>query len=58
MALTKAVFGIDIAEYNNNQIVSYNENSIVLWDSRRLEKPVVTLTQTKSILKLQWCPTR
>ncbi|XP_050420340.1 GATOR complex protein MIOS isoform X2 [Adelges cooleyi] len=55
---TRAVYGIDIAVYNNNHIVSYNDNSIVLWDSRHLEKPVVTLTQSKSIIKVQWCPTR
>lgn len=57
-AQTRAVYGIDIAVYNNNHIVSYSENSIVLWDSRHLEKPVVTLTQSKSVLKVQWCPTR
>lgn len=58
LAQTRAVYGIDIAEYNNNHIVSYNENNIVLWDSRHLEKPVVTLTQSKPVLKVQWCPTR
>lgn len=52
------MYGIDIAVYNNNHIVSYCDNSIVLWDSRHLEKPVVTLTQSKSVLKVQWCPTR
>lgn len=55
---TRAVYGIDIAAYNNNHIVSYCDNSIVLWDSRHLEKPVVTLTQSKNIIKVQWCPTR
>lgn len=55
---TRAVYGIDIATYNNNHIVSYCDNSIVLWDSRHLEKPVVTLTQSKNVLKVQWCPTR
>jgi len=55
---TKAVYGINIAVYNNNQIVSYCDNSIVLWDSRHLEKPVVTLTQSKRVSKVQWCPTR
>lgn len=52
------MYGIDIAVYNNNHIVSYCDNSIVLWDSRHLEKPVVTLTQSKAVLKVQWCPTR
>ncbi|XP_025204339.1 GATOR complex protein MIOS [Melanaphis sacchari] len=55
---TRAVYGINIAVYNNNNIVSYCDNSIVLWDSRHLEKPVVTLTQSKSVSKVQWCPTR
>jgi len=55
---TRAVYGINIAVYNNNHIVSYCDNSIVLWDSRHLEKPVVTLTQSKSVSKVQWCPTR
>lgn len=55
---TRAVYGINIAAYNNNHIVSYCDNSIVLWDSRHLEKPVVTLTQSKSVSKVQWCPTR
>lgn len=52
------MYGINIAAYNNNHIVSYCDNSIVLWDSRHLEKPVVTLTQSKSVSKVQWCPTR
>lgn len=57
-APTKAVYGITVAPFNDNQIASYIENQIAVWDTRSFEKPVLTLPQTKPVLKVSWCPTR
>jgi WD repeat-containing protein mio len=55
---TKSVYGLAVDPHNDKNIASCYENQITIWDVRNFEKPVVTVTQSKSISKLTWCPTR
>ncbi|XP_075236939.1 GATOR complex protein mio isoform X2 [Lycorma delicatula] len=57
-APTKAVYGITVAPFNDNQLASFIENQIAIWDTRSFEKPILTLPQAKPVLKIIWCPTR
>ncbi|PSN33611.1 WD repeat-containing protein mio [Blattella germanica] len=43
---------------SRNLLASYVENQISVWDTRNFEKPVVTLTQSRPVTKILWCPTR
>ncbi|CAB3376755.1 Hypothetical predicted protein [Cloeon dipterum] len=56
--LTKSVYNIAVDPHNDKHIASCFENQITIWDIRNFEKPIVTVTQPKPILKLSWCPTR
>ncbi|XP_065221938.1 GATOR2 complex protein MIOS-B [Planococcus citri] len=55
---TKAVYGVEVAPYDDNYIVSFGDNQIAVWDSRNLEKSILLLTQSKIVSKVSWCPTR
>ncbi|XP_049939369.1 GATOR complex protein MIOS isoform X2 [Schistocerca serialis cubense] len=55
---TKAVFGVCIDPHMENQLASFIENQIYIWDLRNFEKPVLTLNQGKPVTKILWCPTR
>lgn len=55
---TKAVYGVEVAPYDDNYIVSFGDNQIAVWDSRSLEKSILLLTQSKIVSKVSWCPTR
>ncbi len=37
---------------------SFNENIVALWDTRRFDRPLDTITEQDSILKMQWSPTK
>lgn len=55
---TKAVYGVVVSPNSDHQLASYFDNQIAIWDTRSFEKPVLTLPQTKPVLKVLWCPTR
>ncbi|PNF34608.1 WD repeat-containing protein mio [Cryptotermes secundus] len=55
---TKAVYGLVVDTHNDHQLASFVENQISVWDTRNFEKPVLTLTQSKPVTKVLWCPTR
>jgi len=55
---TKAVYGLVVDPQNDHQLASFVENQISVWDTRNFEKPVLTLTQSKPVTKVLWCPTR
>lgn len=55
---TKAVYGLVVDTHNDHQLASFVENQISIWDTRNFEKPVLTLTQSKPVTKVLWCPTR
>ena len=40
------------------RVASYNDNQVVIWDTRNFEKPIVTLAQRSKVLKLAWSATR
>lgn len=55
---TKAVYGVAVDPQNDKQVASYIDNIIAMWDLRMFDKPVITVSQGKIIIKVQWCPTR
>lgn len=54
---TRAINGISVAS-NGRIIAGYIDNSIQLWDIRRIDKPILTHATEKSINDMSWCPTR
>ena len=44
--------------HNDFYLVSSIDNQITIWDTRYFEKPVLTLSQTRQVTKVSWCPTR
>lgn len=54
---TRAINGISIAS-NGRIIAGFIDNSIQLWDIRRIDKPILTHATEKSINYMSWCPTR
>ncbi|KAG8224206.1 hypothetical protein J437_LFUL002662 [Ladona fulva] len=55
---TKAVFGLTSDPHSEYQLASYVEGQISVWDLRNFDKPILSLSQSKPITKLLWCPTR
>ncbi len=37
---------------------SFSENTVALWDMRRFDRPLDTITEQDTILKIQWSPTK
>ncbi|XP_057660975.1 GATOR complex protein MIOS [Diorhabda carinulata] len=56
--VTKGVFGVCTNPNDDMHLASYYENQICLWDVRNFEKTVVSIPQSKSIIKIGWCPTK
>lgn len=54
---TRAVYGLAMTN-NGRYLASYNDNSVVVWDVRHLDKPVDQFKTQKHITHLSWCPTR
>lgn len=56
---TKAVQGVTVDPYFHDRVASFYEGQVAIWDLRKFEKPVLTLTeQPKPLIKAAWCPTR
>ncbi|XP_005999518.1 GATOR2 complex protein MIOS isoform X2 [Latimeria chalumnae] len=56
---TKAVQGVTVDPHFHDRVASFYEGQVVIWDLRKFEKPVLTLTeQPKPLTKVTWCPTR
>ncbi|KAJ8313577.1 hypothetical protein KUTeg_008138 [Tegillarca granosa] len=34
------------------------QNQVSVWDVRNFEKPILTLPETRPVMKINWCPTR
>lgn len=56
--LTKAVYGLCMNPHNDKHLASFIDNQVCVWDTRNFEKPIVTLTHGKPVIKIGWCPTR
>lgn len=52
------MFGVEVAPYDDNYVVSFGDNQIAVWDIRNLDKSILLLTQSKIVSKVSWCPTR
>ncbi|KAM4704774.1 GATOR2 complex protein MIOS isoform 2-T2 [Rhinophrynus dorsalis] len=56
---TKAVQGVTVDPHFQDRVASFFEGQVAIWDLRKFEKPVLTLTeQPKPLTKVAWCPTR
>ncbi|XP_014672958.1 PREDICTED: WD repeat-containing protein mio-like [Priapulus caudatus] len=56
--LTKAVYGVAVDPYNCFRIASYVDTQVAIWDTRNFDKPVLSLTENRSITRMSWSPTR
>ncbi|KAL3269121.1 hypothetical protein HHI36_008202 [Cryptolaemus montrouzieri] len=56
--LTKAVYGVCVDPHNEKHLASYSDNQSFIWDIRNFEKPILTLSHAKPLLKIEWCPTK
>lgn len=58
---TKATYGLSVDPGSDYRISGYSEApdpSVVIWDTRNFEKPIVTLPSSHQVTKVSWCPTR
>lgn len=55
---TKAVYGVAVDPFSDQRICSFVDNQLFLWDLRHTEKPLVSISDTKPFVKLQWDPVR
>ena len=52
-------FSIDHAPNSAQyQAASFSGNTVALWDTRKFDRPVDTINESDSILKISWCPTK
>ncbi|XP_042899420.1 GATOR2 complex protein MIOS-B isoform X2 [Parasteatoda tepidariorum] len=56
--LTRATFNLCGDPEVEHRLASSFDCNFLLWDVRNFEKPVVTITRPKPIVKLAWSPTR
>lgn len=54
---TRALQGLSIAT-NGRLLAGFVDNSVSLWDIRRIEKPISVTYTEKNISDMSWCPTR
>lgn len=54
---TRALQGLSIAS-NGRLLAGFVDNSITLWDIRRIEKPISVAHTEKNVSDMSWCPTR
>lgn len=58
--MTKATYGLCVDPWSEYKICGFSEldPSLVIWDTRNFEKPIVTQSKPQQISKVAWCPTR
>ncbi|KAK3770064.1 hypothetical protein RRG08_043220 [Elysia crispata] len=54
----KCVAGICFEPLDRNRIASYMDSHIAIWDLRSFDRPINTITENKSVVKMTWCPTK
>lgn len=53
---TKAIQGVTVDPHFPDRVASFFEGQVAIWDLRKFEKPVLTLTeQPKPLTKVQYC---
>lgn len=53
---TKAIQGVTVDPHFHDRVASFFEGQVAIWDLRKFEKPVLTLTeQPKPLTKVGWC---
>ncbi|XP_055877328.1 GATOR complex protein MIOS-A-like [Biomphalaria glabrata] len=52
----RCVAGICIEPTQKQRIASFHENHIAIWDLRSFDRPINTITESKNVVKLSWCP--
>lgn len=58
MPSTRSVHGVTVDPYSDRRFASYVDNTIYIWDTRVIDKPLVTIVESKPITHISWCPTR
>ncbi|XP_023330654.1 GATOR complex protein MIOS [Eurytemora carolleeae] len=55
---TRATYGLSVDPGSDYRISGYSESSVVIWDTRNFEKPIITLNSPHQVTKVSWCPSR
>lgn len=55
---TRAVHGLTVDAFSDKRFASFVDNTVYIWDSRFFDKPLVTISESKAISQISWCPTR
>lgn len=55
---SRAIHGLTVDSFSDKRFASYVDNSIYIWDTRFFDKPLVTITESKPVVQVAWCPTR
>ncbi|XP_038044878.1 GATOR complex protein MIOS-like [Patiria miniata] len=55
---TKSVFGVTPDPQVDYRLASYHEGQVNIWDQRHFDKPVLTINESRPIVKLAWSPSR
>lgn len=55
---TKSVYGIQVDPHFKHRLASFSEGQVTIWDTRNFDKPVLTIQESRNIIKLEWSPTR
>lgn len=57
-APTKCVYGLSVHPHNDRHLASFFDNIITIWDTRNFERPILSLTHNKPVVKIHWSLTR
>ncbi|XP_012940949.1 GATOR complex protein MIOS-A [Aplysia californica] len=52
----RCVSGICVEPLEDSRLASFSESQVAVWDLRIFDRPINTITESKNIMKLSWCP--
>ena len=56
--VTRNTLGLCIDPHMDYRVASYYEETVVIWDTRNFDKPILTKPQSGDVVQLAWSPTR
>ena len=49
---TRATYGLSVDPGSDYRISGYSESSVVIWDTRNFEKPIITLNSPHQVINM------
>jgi len=56
--VTRNTLGLCIDPHMDYRVASYCDETVVIWDTRNFDKPILTKPQSADVVQLAWSPTR